>query len=152
QPDVYPGKCWGFRGSEGHLVISLLNPIRITHVTLQHLPRVLSPGQHIMSAPKDFIVYGLESMTTERKYLGIFTYDPNREPIQTFKLLPDVYPGKCWGFRGSEGHLVISLLNPIRITHVTLQHLSRVLSPGQYIMSAPKDFIVYEFFFEAHQG
>ncbi|KAG7313926.1 hypothetical protein KOW79_022422 [Hemibagrus wyckioides] len=88
QPEVYPGKCWGFKGSEGHLVISLLYPIRITHVTLQHLPRVLSPGQQIMSAPKDFIVYGLDSMNNEKTTLGIFTYDQNGEPIQTFKL-PD---------------------------------------------------------------
>ncbi|KAK2865589.1 hypothetical protein Q7C36_001645 [Tachysurus vachellii] len=88
RPDVYPGNCWGFRGSEGHLVISLPYPIRITHVTLQHLPRVLSPSQQIKSAPKDFAVYGLEGNRNEAEHLGTFTYDQDGEPIQTFKL-PD---------------------------------------------------------------
>ncbi|GAA6094117.1 SUN domain-containing protein 2-like [Tachysurus ichikawai] len=87
QPDMYPGNCWGFRGSEGHLVISLPYPIRITHVTLQHLPRVLSPSHNMKSAPKDFAVYGLEENRNEGKHLGTFTYDQDSEPIQTFKLL-----------------------------------------------------------------
>ncbi|KAK2865588.1 hypothetical protein Q7C36_001644 [Tachysurus vachellii] len=88
QPDIYPGNCWGFRGSKGHLVISLPYPIRITHVTLQHLPRVLSPSHNMKSAPKDFAVYGLEENRNEGKHLGTFTYDQDGEPIQTFKL-PD---------------------------------------------------------------
>ncbi|XP_076841143.1 SUN domain-containing protein 2 isoform X2 [Brachyhypopomus gauderio] len=87
QPEVYPGKCWAFRGSEGFLVISLSYPVRITHVSLEHIPRVLSPTGHIDSAPKDFAVYGMTYENEEGKLLGTFTYDQDGEPIQTYQLL-----------------------------------------------------------------
>ncbi|XP_018618747.1 SUN domain-containing protein 2-like isoform X2 [Scleropages formosus] len=88
QPEVYPGKCWAFQGSQGFLGISLSYPIYITHVTLEHLPQSLSPSGHINSAPKDFAVYALstEKEEEETTWLGTFTYDQNREPIQTFEL------------------------------------------------------------------
>ncbi|KAL7833995.1 hypothetical protein AOLI_G00289550 [Acnodon oligacanthus] len=87
QPELYPGKCWAFRGSEGFLVISLSYPVQITHVTLEHVPRVLSPTGNISSAPKDFAVYGMTDENAEGKLLGTFTYDEDGEPIQTFRLL-----------------------------------------------------------------
>uniref|UniRef100_A0AAR2JBU2 SUN domain-containing protein n=1 Tax=Pygocentrus nattereri TaxID=42514 RepID=A0AAR2JBU2_PYGNA len=83
QPELYPGKCWAFRGSEGFLLISLSYPVQITHVTLEHVPRVLSPTGNISSAPKDFAVYGMTKENAE--HLGTFTYDQDGEPIQTFK-------------------------------------------------------------------
>uniref|UniRef100_A0A8C9TF79 SUN domain-containing protein 2-like n=1 Tax=Scleropages formosus TaxID=113540 RepID=A0A8C9TF79_SCLFO len=84
------GKCWAFQGSQGFLGISLSYPIYITHVTLEHLPQSLSPSGHINSAPKDFAVY-VSALSTEKEeeettWLGTFTYDQNREPIQTFEL------------------------------------------------------------------
>ncbi|XP_036420959.1 SUN domain-containing protein 2-like [Colossoma macropomum] len=85
QPELYPGKCWAFRGSEGFLVISLSYPVQITHVTLEHVPRVLSPTGNISSAPKDFAVYGMTNENAEGEHLGTFTYDQDGEPIQTFK-------------------------------------------------------------------
>ncbi|XP_030634087.1 SUN domain-containing protein 2-like [Chanos chanos] len=88
QPEVHPGKCWAFRGSEGFLGISLSYPVQITHVTLEHLPKVLSPLGHIDSAPRDFAVYGMSSENEEGTLLGRFTYDHEGESIQTFKL-PD---------------------------------------------------------------
>lgn len=54
---VLPGRCWAFHGVQGTLVISLSHPIRISHVTLDHLPRSNSPTGDINSAPKDFEVY-----------------------------------------------------------------------------------------------
>ncbi|XP_017538989.2 SUN domain-containing protein 2-like [Pygocentrus nattereri] len=83
QPGLYPGKCWAFRGSEGFLRISLSYPVQITHITLEHVPRVLSPTGNISSAPKDFAVYGMTKENAE--HLGTFTYDQDGEPIQTFK-------------------------------------------------------------------
>lgn len=56
-PVLLPGKCWAFHGVQGTLVISLSHPIRITHVTLDHLPRYNAPTGRIDSAPKDFQVY-----------------------------------------------------------------------------------------------
>lgn len=85
-PVLLPGKCWAFHGVQGTLVISLSHPIRITHVTLDHLPRYNSPTGRIDSAPKDFEVYGMKNDTEEGTRLGTFTYDENGESTQTFKL------------------------------------------------------------------
>ncbi|NWQ83210.1 SUN2 protein, partial [Columbina picui] len=57
QPDVNPGNCWAFRGSQGFAVIRLSSIIRPTAVTLEHIPKALSPQGTIPSAPKDFAVY-----------------------------------------------------------------------------------------------
>ncbi|XP_053340678.1 SUN domain-containing protein 2-like [Clarias gariepinus] len=88
QPGVVPGQCWAFRGSQGYLLISLSYPVHITHVTLEHMPVVLSPTAHIRSAPRDFAVYGMMNEKEEGDLLGIFTYDQNGESLQTFKI-PD---------------------------------------------------------------
>ncbi|XP_040264443.1 SUN domain-containing protein 2 isoform X1 [Bufo bufo] len=87
QPDSNPGNCWAFRGSQGYAVIRLSSRIRPTAVTLDHIPRSLSPKSTIASAPKDFSVYGLEEETQkEGVLLGNFTYNQNGNPIQTFSL------------------------------------------------------------------
>lgn len=92
QPEVYPGKCWAFQGQQGFVVISLSYPVRITHVTLEHLPKMLSPTSRIDSAPRDFSVYGMSHEKDEGTLLGSFTYDQDGEPIQTFKL-PETLEG-----------------------------------------------------------
>ncbi|KAM9581933.1 SUN domain-containing protein 2 isoform 2-T5 [Guaruba guarouba] len=85
QPDVNPGNCWAFRGSQGFAVIRLSSIIRPTAVTLEHIPKALSPKGTIPSAPKDFAVYGLkEEGEEEGLLLGQFTYNHNGNPIQTF--------------------------------------------------------------------
>lgn len=85
-PVLLPGKCWAFHGVQGILVISLSHPVRITHVTLDHLPRYNSPTGRIDSAPKDFEVYGMINDTEEGTLLGKFTYDENGDSTQTFRL------------------------------------------------------------------
>ncbi|XP_074521604.1 uncharacterized protein sun2 isoform X3 [Halichoeres trimaculatus] len=85
-PVLLPGKCWAFHGVQGTLVISLSHPIRITHVTLDHLPRYNSPTGRIDSAPKDFEVYGMKNDTEEGTLLGTFTYNEDGESTQTFQL------------------------------------------------------------------
>ncbi|XP_065534180.1 SUN domain-containing protein 2 isoform X2 [Lathamus discolor] len=85
QPDVNPGNCWAFRGSQGFAVIRLSSIIRPTAVTLEHIPKALSPKGTIPSAPKDFAVYGLkEEGEEEGLLLGQFKYNHNGSPIQTF--------------------------------------------------------------------
>ncbi|XP_042325172.1 SUN domain-containing protein 2 [Sceloporus undulatus] len=85
QPDVLPGNCWAFQGSQGFAVIRLSSNIYPTAVTLEHISRSLSPKGAIPSAPKDFAVYGLdEEGQQEGVLLGQFTYNQDEEPIQTF--------------------------------------------------------------------
>uniref|UniRef100_A0A2K6TIA0 Sad1 and UNC84 domain containing 2 n=1 Tax=Saimiri boliviensis boliviensis TaxID=39432 RepID=A0A2K6TIA0_SAIBB len=85
QPDVYPGNCWAFQGPQGFAVVRLSARIRPTAVTLEHVPKALSPNSTISSAPKDFAVFGFdEDLQQEGTLLGKFTYDQDGEPIQTF--------------------------------------------------------------------
>ncbi|NWZ69669.1 SUN2 protein, partial [Acrocephalus arundinaceus] len=89
QPDVNPGNCWAFRGSQGFAVIRLSGIIRPTAVTLEHISKALSPQGTIPSAPKDFAVYGLKEEEEEGLLLGQFTYNHDGDPIQTFYLEGD---------------------------------------------------------------
>ncbi|XDV35392.1 hypothetical protein PO909_005352 [Leuciscus waleckii] len=117
QPELYPGKCWAFRGSQGFLVIALSYPVRITHVTLEHLPKELSPTGRIDSAPKDFAVYGMSNETEDGKLLGTFMYDQDGEPIQTFKLPedPDNYSMAELRVLSNWGHLEYTCVYRFRV-------------------------------------
>ncbi|XP_072125195.1 SUN domain-containing protein 1-like isoform X3 [Mobula birostris] len=85
QPDVYPGNCWAFKGSQGYLVIRLSVEIYPSAFTLEHIPKSLSPAGNISSAPKDFSVYGLEDEYQEEGMMfGKYTYNQDGEAIQTF--------------------------------------------------------------------
>ncbi|XP_036615235.1 SUN domain-containing protein 2 isoform X2 [Trichosurus vulpecula] len=85
QPDVQPGNCWAFRGPQGFAVVRLSARIHLTAVTLEHVPKALSPVSNIPSAPKDFVILGLsEDSQSEGVALGHFTYDNAGESIQTF--------------------------------------------------------------------
>ncbi|XP_076996503.1 SUN domain-containing protein 1 isoform X2 [Tamandua tetradactyla] len=88
QPDIYPGNCWAFKGSQGYLVVRLSMTVRPTMFTLEHIPRTLSPTGSITSAPKDFAVYGLENEYQEEGLLlGQFMYDQDGESLQMFPVL-----------------------------------------------------------------
>ncbi|XP_019907047.1 SUN domain-containing protein 1-like isoform X3 [Esox lucius] len=81
-----PGRCWPFQGSQGYLTVSLSCPIHITHVTVEHIPVVLSPTGNIHSAPKDFNVYGMSTEEEEGTLLGTFTFSQAGDAAQTFEL------------------------------------------------------------------
>uniref|UniRef100_A0A8C2W000 Sad1 and UNC84 domain containing 1 n=1 Tax=Chinchilla lanigera TaxID=34839 RepID=A0A8C2W000_CHILA len=88
QPDIYPGNCWAFKGSQGYLVVRLSMKIHPTMFTVEHIPKTLSPMGNISSAPKDFAVYGLENEYQEEgQPLGQFTYDQEGESLQMFQAL-----------------------------------------------------------------
>ncbi|XP_047569546.1 SUN domain-containing protein 1 isoform X4 [Lutra lutra] len=88
QPDIHPGNCWAFRGSQGYLVVRLSMKIRPTTFTLEHIPKTLSPTGNITSAPKDFAVYGLDNEYQEEgQLLGQFVYDQEGESLQMFHVL-----------------------------------------------------------------
>ncbi|KAM9555356.1 SUN domain-containing protein 1 isoform 3-T7 [Guaruba guarouba] len=91
QPDVYPGNCWAFKGSQGHLVIRLSMKIYPTAFTLEHIPKTLSPTGTITSAPRRFSVYGLDDEYQESgTLLGAYEYDEEGEPLQMFPVMETV--------------------------------------------------------------
>lgn len=52
-------------------------------------------------------------------------------------------PGDCWAFAGQHGQLVIALSHQIKLSHVTLGHISKSFSPTGTISSAPKEFSIF---------
>lgn len=52
-------------------------------------------------------------------------------------------PGDCWAFAGQHGQLVIALSHQIKLSHVTLGHISKSVSPTGTISSAPKEFSIF---------
>lgn len=63
QPDMTVGHCWPMVGRSGLLAIRLSHPIRVSAVTIDHLPKEIAnsrdPSQPPGSAPRRFRVYGL---------------------------------------------------------------------------------------------
>nr|XP_019587117.1 PREDICTED: SUN domain-containing protein 3 [Rhinolophus sinicus] len=91
QPDVHPGKCWAFPGSQGHALIKLARKIIPTAVTMEHISEKVSPSGNISSAPKDFSVYGiLKQSGGEEVFLGQFLYNKTGTTVQTFELQHEV--------------------------------------------------------------
>ncbi|NXX80585.1 SUN1 protein, partial [Urocolius indicus] len=87
-PDMYPGNCWAFKGSQGYLVIRLTMKIYPTAFTMEHIPKTLSPTGNITSAPRNFSVYGLDDEYQEEgQLLGEYMYDQEGEPLQMFRVM-----------------------------------------------------------------
>uniref|UniRef100_A0A671SN49 SUN domain-containing protein 1-like n=1 Tax=Sinocyclocheilus anshuiensis TaxID=1608454 RepID=A0A671SN49_9TELE len=94
QPDVHPGNCWAFKGSQGYLVIGLSMKIVPTAFSLDHAPKSLSPTGNISSAPRAFNVYGLDDEQEEEgQLLGQFVYNEDGDALQTFLVSEEVSRG-----------------------------------------------------------
>ncbi|XP_021570650.1 SUN domain-containing protein 3 [Carlito syrichta] len=92
QPDVYPGKCWAFPGSQGHTLIKLAKKIIPTAVTMEHISEKVSPSGNISSAPREFSVYGIMKKCEEEIFLGQFIYNKTGSTVQTFVLQSPRHP------------------------------------------------------------
>ncbi|XP_056309112.1 SUN domain-containing protein 1 isoform X5 [Danio aesculapii] len=88
QPDMYPGNCWAFKGSQGYLVIRLSLSVIPSGFCLEHIPKSLSPSGNISSAPRRFSVYGLDDEYQEEgKLLGDYTYQEDGDSLQNFPVM-----------------------------------------------------------------
>ncbi|NXY10715.1 SPAG4 protein, partial [Pteruthius melanotis] len=97
---VFPGNCWAFKGHQGQVVIRLPARVHLTAITVQHITKEASPSGTIISAPKDIAVFvslpgtsagdlalgGMDADREEETLLGMFTYNMEKHPIQTFPL------------------------------------------------------------------
>nr|XP_023399972.1 SUN domain-containing protein 3 [Loxodonta africana] len=102
QPDVHPGKCWAFAGSQGHTLIKLAKKIVPTAVTMEHISEKISPSGNISSAPREFSVYVRKYACKETQagiskeckgeeiFLGHFMYNKKETTVQTFGLQHEV--------------------------------------------------------------
>ncbi|NXD04062.1 SPAG4 protein, partial [Certhia familiaris] len=94
---VFPGNCWAFKGHQGQVVIRLPARVYLTAITVQHITKDASPSGTIISAPKDIAVFpdllslcfvpkGVDVDREEETLLGMFTYNVEKDPVQTFPL------------------------------------------------------------------
>uniref|UniRef100_A0A8C2YMU7 SUN domain-containing protein 3 n=1 Tax=Chinchilla lanigera TaxID=34839 RepID=A0A8C2YMU7_CHILA len=91
QPDVHPGKCWAFPGSQGHILIRLARKIIPMSVTMEHISEKVSPSGNTSSAPKEFSVHGLlKRCEGEEIFLGRFIYNKTEATVQTFDLQREI--------------------------------------------------------------
>ncbi|XP_021011212.1 SUN domain-containing protein 5 isoform X1 [Mus caroli] len=85
EPNVTPGNCWAFASDRGQVTIRLAQKVYLSNITLQHIPKTISLSGSLDTAPKDFVIYGLESLPREEVFLGAFQFQPENI-IQTFQL------------------------------------------------------------------
>ncbi|XP_066139860.1 tetratricopeptide repeat protein 39C-like [Euwallacea fornicatus] len=84
QSGTSPGQCWAFKGSIGGVIIKLLGPTEIDAISMEHISKAISPSGDSKTAPKDFIAWGMKSMTNTGTLLGQFIYDIEGPLVQTF--------------------------------------------------------------------
>ncbi|XP_030255441.1 sperm-associated antigen 4 protein-like [Sparus aurata] len=84
---LQPGHCWCFPGDRGHIVISLSHPTSISHVTIGHISKILSPRGNIASALREFTISGMRS-DDKNIELARLVYDQDGPSLQTF-VVPD---------------------------------------------------------------
>uniref|UniRef100_A0A8C5XVD3 Sad1 and UNC84 domain containing 5 n=2 Tax=Microcebus murinus TaxID=30608 RepID=A0A8C5XVD3_MICMU len=85
EPNVTPGNCWAFEGDRGQVTIRLAQKVYLSNLTLQHIPKTISLSGSLDTAPKDFVIYGMESSPKEEVFLGAFQFQPENI-IQMFPL------------------------------------------------------------------
>jgi hypothetical protein len=92
QADNSPGNCWAFDGEVGHLTIKLGQPIFISHVTIEHIPKNLSPSGTIQSAPREVSALALSNVDDQVGYqLGKFVYDISGSSVQMFQIAKQIH-------------------------------------------------------------
>ncbi|KAL4680795.1 hypothetical protein H8959_022736 [Pygathrix nigripes] len=84
-PNMTPGNCWAFEGNRGQVTIQLAQKVYLSNLTLQHIPKTISPSGSLDTAPKDFVIYGMEGSPKEEVFLGAFQFQPENI-IQMFPL------------------------------------------------------------------
>ncbi|NXR43347.1 SPAG4 protein, partial [Zosterops hypoxanthus] len=86
------GNCWAFKGHQGQVVIRLPARVYLTAITVQHITKAASPSGTISSAPKDIAVFvsllgiSVDADREEETLLGTFSYNVDKDPVQTFTL------------------------------------------------------------------
>lgn len=80
------------------------------------------------------------------KYLSLLLCNATHteaSPARLRQAHSPLVPGDCWAFAGQHGQLVIALSHQIKLSHVTLGHISKSVSPTGTISSAPKEFSIF---------
>lgn len=86
QPLLNPGECFAFKGSTGEVTIKLRDWLFVDSVGVDHITEEMSASGSIKTAPKEFSVYGLQSLSDTKPFkFGAFVYDIKKKiPAQFF--------------------------------------------------------------------
>ncbi|RUS24266.1 UNC-like C-terminal-domain-containing protein [Jimgerdemannia flammicorona] len=93
-PSTHVGECWPMAGSQGQIAISLIQPITVTSIAIEHASRY--KAIMLSSAPRDMELWGQPTHANctakicEPVYIESFTYNILGEPIQKIVILPMV--------------------------------------------------------------
>ncbi|XP_077527203.1 uncharacterized protein LOC144138679 isoform X1 [Haemaphysalis longicornis] len=119
RPEMQPGQCWPFRGSQGQLVVKLSQRVRVTAFTVEHISRSVAIGESISSAPREFQIWGLESENdSPGKLLGSYTYKLDADPLQQFIVQdpePAIYEFIEMKILSNHGNLDYTCLYRLRV-------------------------------------
>jgi Sad1 / UNC-like C-terminal len=87
QPSTHVGECWPMAGSQGQIAISLIRPISVTSIAIEHVSRYKAID--ISSAPHEMELWGqpVDANCTANicapVYVASFAYSILDKPIQT---------------------------------------------------------------------
>ncbi|XP_004586076.1 SUN domain-containing protein 5 [Ochotona princeps] len=131
EPNVTPGNCWAFAGDRGQVTIRLAQKVYLSNVTLQHIPKTISLSGSLDTAPKDFVIYGMESSPREEVFLGAFQFQPENT-IQMFPLQNQ--PPRAFGavkvkVSSNWGHPRFTCLYRVRVHGSVMLPQSSTASP-----------------------
>jgi SUN domain-containing protein 1/2 len=119
QPHVYPGDCWAMDGTKGHALIRLKEAVVVTGVTVEHIPKELTPSGTLSSAPKEFRILGKNDTepVTEGDKLGQFTYSTDGAPIQEFDVKDNgkPYTHILFDFLSNHGNAFYTCVYRVRV-------------------------------------
>jgi SUN domain-containing protein 1/2 len=134
--------------ADGQDITKLLNEMVDNSVALYGKDNLARPDFALHSAGA-MVIPSLTSDTLELrpksilgKALGALTwtqYPIGRAPVVA--LHHDVHNGMCWPFEGSRGQLGISLVAPVVISDISVEHVAREVAFD--MKSAPRDFEVW---------
>jgi hypothetical protein len=138
------GHCWPMAGSTGRLTVRLKTPIRVTAITIDHLPPSVAPvrqtrgmddatsrditsQQRSTSALKRFVIYGLSGDSEEDEVnkilLGSFEFDAsnNAPHTQIFHLGKSIFLKRNGG-ESNKDLQDMETVTPIVLLHVLDNH------------------------------
>ncbi|CAI7988775.1 SUN domain-containing protein 2 [Geodia barretti] len=119
QPGVYPGDCWAMNGVTGYALIRLKEAVVVTGVTVEHIPKDLTPSGSLTSAPREFRILGKNEteLVHEGETLGQFTYTIDGTPIQEFPVRDEgkAYTHILFDFLSNHGNELYTCVYRVRV-------------------------------------
>lgn len=87
RPTKMPGDCFGYHGQLGEIVIRLQRKMFIESISIDHISTEMSPIGVIDTAPKQFRVYGLNTIESQNThFFGAYQYEIEmKQKLQNFQ-------------------------------------------------------------------